>query len=136
MPPTQQDPLDLAEGIVGKFVDEHTPTIKWKSGHTTILPFLPDDKGKNKLWQDEYFVRRLVAITDVPGPESALVKSLDRSDPDLRSQFATALDAGKSVLVRNAEDVSHFELTAEHMEENYGLPAGMQVDYHGAHFSP
>lgn len=50
------DPLDLAALVRGKQVSAKSSMVKWLSGHTTVVPFLPDEKGENTLLDDEYFI--------------------------------------------------------------------------------
>lgn len=135
LPEEPNDPsfLDLATEMLGRYVHVDSPVVEWGSGHITAVPFLPDGKGGNKLYNDEYYMRRLTQATAVPPEGSEMVTVVDHGLDD--SIIATVRDAlinGKCVHVRNTSDVSRFEMTAEHLRNTYGLPPGMLVDYHGA----
>ena len=123
----------MYSSIVGDCLHANAPSIEWPSGHRTAAPFLPDEEGQNILINEEYYTRRLALVaTHVQHGQSQLVRCLDKHvDKNLRDQTADALSKGMCVLVRNAFDVSDFELTAEHLRDNYGIAPWASFDFHG-----
>ena len=125
--------LDLYSPVVGEYLNTVAPHIEWASGHQTAVPFLADGKGGNVLTNDKYYARRLASVaTHIQDTESSVVVCLDAHvDDNLRDKMANALSEGKCVFVRHAADVSNFELSAEYLRDEYGIPPLMHFDFHG-----
>lgn len=60
-----------------------------------------------------------------------MVRFVKYGEPGWWAYLRNHLDKGKSMVIREVEDVPEFVLSAEYLEENHGLAPAMKVDYHG-----
>lgn len=110
------------------------PMVTWGDGHMTAAPFISDGKGGNKLYDDEYYARRIGTAKEVGPKGSDMVAVLDfedKDEDDVRDRVARALSQGRCVMIQNVRNFHDFDLTPETLHKSFGLPPGMPVDVQG-----
>ncbi|KAG1722732.1 uncharacterized protein EDB91DRAFT_1255929 [Suillus paluster] len=126
--------MDLAAGLIGFQVPEQSQTITWANGCTTVLPCVWED-GKNKCEPNDVDIVRYLAQLPESTPDSEHIIHLRSSDwcsrpKELRERVCAGLRAGKGVVIRADGNTQAQALTAERLDEEFGISPQMSVIAH------
>ncbi|KAG2353796.1 hypothetical protein BDR07DRAFT_1495650 [Suillus spraguei] len=117
--------FDLTVGLLGKEVPKSSSKIKWKDGHTTILPAVYDKHSINVCAVVDIPIIQYLAQCPVSTPDSPYITHLSAHDiPALKlcDLAGDSLSQNKPVVIRG---IGHHnrkeELTAEYLDNYYAI---------------
>ncbi|KAH9838767.1 uncharacterized protein C8Q71DRAFT_722859 [Rhodofomes roseus] len=114
--------LDCLILILGTQVHANSPTVKWSTGHTTVVPYVPDEDGHNTIWDNKYFVWHLMIW--VPSTSSSwVVAALEGKECSSPFELRNSLAHSLVVHISNTRNVSNFSMTLEALNAQCGKKA-------------
>lgn len=130
------DPLDLVTGICGVQISKHAPSVTWRSGQKTILPYLDGrDKNHRKINLLQRDARHVQDLADIPEsqPSSEYVVFLDQSmpKPELLKASREALSMNKTVVIKGHLDIAGFNLSMEGLASEFCTLPARPIGVHG-----
>ncbi|KAG1761763.1 hypothetical protein EV702DRAFT_1206970 [Suillus placidus] len=125
---------DLTIGLLGTEVPLTSPIIKWKDGHSTILPAVYDDHQNNVCDTVDIPIIDYLAECPTSTPHSQYVTHLSHHDMtrnDIQDLVSESLSQNKPVVIRG---IGHSpvgeELTAEVLDKYYAISPNRVVWVH------
>lgn len=129
------NPLDLTEGLLGKEVPKTSNKVRWKDGHTSILPAVYDQYQINVCNSVDIPMINYLAESSSSTPASNYVLHLTNNDlgsDEILDRVEGALGNNRPVVIRGVEHQPPAgEFTPDYLDKHFGISPNRAVYIHG-----
>ncbi|KAG1830502.1 hypothetical protein DFJ58DRAFT_736937 [Suillus subalutaceus] len=126
--------LDLTVGLLGKQVPKKSQTVKWKNGHTTVLPMVCSDTNVNVCEAVDIPIIKFMAEFPISLSTSMNVLHLNKEAlgrADIVDVVGTALGSNMPVVIRGvAHDIVDGKLSAAYLDQHFAISPYRPVCIH------